>query len=793
MKDSQVAPSTILDRIQILQKERLFISRYHVSALAAALDLEEERVSDALFILGCKFWPEIVTSENPSIPVDKEEIWTVALQAGPWLSALFFNTHPQWSRWLFRLCSQNASDQIMKEPAVEMIYRALSEQFDVAAQNVRRAISELTEKGFVSFGGDHVTQIAHKYGNVPNVLLRASAAMILPKSRVQGKSPSSVSLADDRQTQVAWSLTSGEALGRWGFSESFFAVEVDRDGNPYVTLKGSHYSLRGKRLSRIIPFIEQELRVKVDLMREAFRDCCSRRRSSICRLSVEDTELLQKSMFRVSLDPVDRLRNGTGHSQEDVFELRRGDTIRIPDAVAWPKTETDVQAVIALAKERKWCLIPVGGGTNVSQATRCPPLDVESRPIIALDMKDMNRIIFFDEENGTAHVDAGITGGKLVEEMARRGYTIGHEPDSYEFSTLGGWIATKASGMKRNKYGNIEDIVRAVRVAGPSGILEHGSADSPVWGRESASLDLCSVMLGSEGCLGIITSAVIRIWPVARTQDFDSILLRDFEQGLNFARDIAKLRDKAPASVRLLDNAHFRLGRALQPDNESTLGRAKQSVGEALLQWSGSFDASQVVCATILYEGDEEEVRDQRRLLRHLARHHGGFSLGARVGKRGYDMTFMIAYLRDFALTYHILGESFESFVPWSKVKHLVQATKNRIHEEHSSRCLPGKAFVGCRITQLYHEGVCLYFYLSMSFDNVQNPSTVFGEIEKAARDEILKNGGSLSHHHGVGKIRASFLSQIDSETWQTTKLAIKRAMDPDNLFGARNGTYVCT
>jgi alkyldihydroxyacetonephosphate synthase len=197
-----------------------------------------------------------------------------------------------------------------------------------------------------------------------------------------------------------------------------------------------------------------------------------------------------------------------------------------------------------------------------------------------------------------------------------------------------------------------------------------------------------------------------------------------------------------------------------------------------------------VVCATIGYEGSKFDVQAQKRKMRELAGMHGGVMLGSKIGKSGYELTFMIAYLRDFAMTYHLLGESFETFAPWSKIESLIAATKQRIVEEHASRLLPGVPFVGCRVTQLYHEGACLYFYLCISFDGVEHPSEVFTALEKAARDEILIQGGSLSHHHGIGKIRAPMLKGRSSSGFDKTMAGIKKGIDKDNIFGARNGVF---
>ena len=299
-------------------------------------------------------------------------------------------------------------------------------------------------------------------------------------------------------------------------------------------------------------------------------------------------------------------------------------------------------------------------------------------------------------------------------------------------------------------------------------------------------------MLGSEGCLGIITSATVRIWPLPNVRDFESVLLRDFDHGLQFLRGVSRQGEsRIPASIRLLDNEHFRLGQAMRP-KDSTMS---EQIGRALKKlWVGiqgsSLDPLRVVCAIINYEGSQEEVLEQKRIIAHHCALHEGIRLGPSLGKAGYNLTFMIAYLRDFAMTFHLLGESFETFSPWSAVDKIVQATKERIRKEHATRFLPGKPFIGCRVTQIYHEGVCLYFYFAMNFENVDNASAVFSAIEHSARAEILRRGGSLSHHHGVGKVRSAFLKDIDSPAFQDAIQSIKRSMDPEQIFGAQNGPF---
>ena len=268
------------------------------------------------------------------------------------------------------------------------------------------------------------------------------------------------------------------------------------------------------------------------------------------------------------------------------------------------------------------------------------------------------------------------------------------------------------------------------------------------------------------------------------------MIFSGLSQGIRFLREVVKLGRNVPASVRLLDNEHFRLGQALRPDASFPWGQVQKTLMKFALSLDGTLDPKSIVCATIVFEGNRDEVRAQKSAVKQVISTYGGIALGSGVGKSGYDLTFTIAYLRDFAMTYNLLGESFETFVPWSKLEALVRATKDTVLNEHSKRNLPGLPFVGCRVTQLYHEGACLYFYCCFNVDGVESGSEVFAEIEMAARREILKQGGSLSHHHGVGKVRSSFLKGRSSPAFDLAIASIKRGLDNDNLFGGRNGPY---
>jgi len=199
------------------------------------------------------------------------------------------------------------------------------------------------------------------------------------------------------------------------------------------------------------------------------------------------------------------------------------------------------------------------------------------------------------------------------------------------------------------------------------------------------------------------------------------------------------------------------------------------------------FEVDKMVACTLVFEGDRDEVRRQEATVYRIAQQHGGFKAGPENGRRGYQLTFSIAYIRDFVMNHWVLAESFETSMPWDRVLDLCERVKARVREEHRKRDLPGKPFISCRVTQVYPTGVCVYFYMAFYYKGMDNPAHVFSEMEKAARAEILAAGGSLSHHHGIGKHREGFLPEIMSPALLDWNRRAKRAVDPGNLFAASN------
>lgn len=561
----------------------------------------------------------------------------------------------------------------------------------------------------------------------------------------------------------------------WGFRDTSFAL----DETGAITVTGDRYpGLSGERLPDLLPWFRKVVGIDFPLEQSTGRfplPPVPRPRNASAFLE-EIGRVLQPD--QIVIDDAVRLRHGHGHTVSEINAVRSTGFARVPDYVVFPKDEAQVSAIVRAAVHTGVVLMPYGGGTNVTEALRCLPY--EDRAIISVDMTRLDRIEWIDPVNRMAKIQAGAAGRLIQSQLAEFGFTMGHEPDSVEFSTLGGWIATNASGMKKNRYGNIEDILLDVTVVSALGKLERAQ----VVPRESIGLDPKVWIIGSEGSLGIITSAVVKLFPLPEARRYGSVVFKKFEHGVAFMYDLAQ-KEVYPASVRLVDNLQFQFGQMLKPRSRGAK-KLKSRVEKWMVTGPLGFDPDQMVAVTLVFEGSKEEVDRQEKLVYQLAKKHKGFKGGAENGKRGYLLTFGIAYIRDFVLQHNILAESFETSVPWSQAQELVDRVKRSIYEAHDERKLPGRPFVSCRVTQIYETGCCIYFYMAFYAKGVADAVGAYHEIESIARKEVIAAGGSISHHHGVGKLRLPFVNDIMSPAMQAWREQMKCALDPQGVFAAQ-------
>ncbi len=566
---------------------------------------------------------------------------------------------------------------------------------------------------------------------------------------------------------------------RWGFRDTEFVVHEDGS----VELTGHRYLLSGYRMYQLIPYIEEVLDIRLDP-----RDVNQEIENKYVAPPVRNEAFIEaaEQAFQpgqISWEDHDRLLHSHGQTTTDeVYRVLYGRLERYADLVVYPESEEDARQLVELAVRHDVCLVPYGGGTSVSSALALPP--TETRMIVSVDMHRMNRIEWIDRENMRACVQAGIVGMDLEEQLRRQDLTSGHEPDSIELSTLGGWIATNASGMKKNRYGNIERLVEQVTLVSPSGVVEH--LDSLP--RVSMGMQPQLLAFGSEGNLGLITKAVIKIFPRPEETRYGSLVFPNFKLGVEFLRELSET-DYIPASIRLVDNIQFKFGMALKGQS-SGIAVLKEKLAKLYVTRIRGFDPDEMVAATIVMEGSRAEVEYQRSNLNRLAARYHGVPAGADAGRRGYMLTYAIAYIRDFVARYHVIGETFETSVPWSKIHRVCQAVEQKAAEQQAIWRLPGKFYVSYRVTQVYHTGVCIYFMYGLYTKGVPEPEVVFGKIEKSLRQTILDSGGSISHHHGVGKLRKEFVSQTMSPAAIDLLKGVKQSADPQNVFGIRNNVF---
>jgi len=562
---------------------------------------------------------------------------------------------------------------------------------------------------------------------------------------------------------------------RWnGYGYADTAFFLNQKG--VIEFRGPKYELHGKEIPEFKKWAEAEVgfNEKIFTPSQAF----------IKNVPAPITnnafmEAVKGQYVRVATDDQERVFHSHGHTLEEIFRLRHGACERIPDVVIYPGSHDHVVAIVKAANDHNVVIIPFGGGTSVTNAVMCD--NNEKRSIVSLDMREMSKVKWVDEQNMTACIEAGAAGEYIEEQLRPKGFCFGHEPDSYEFSTMGGWVATRASGMKKNVYGNIEDLLMSCRLVTSVGVLEQ---KSPV-PRLSCGPDVNEITIGSEGNFGVVTEAIVKIKRIPEQKTFGAVAFPDFQSGFECLKELA-LNGCFPASIRLMDNEQFRLANVLKPA-EGPWAHFISKAKKFYVSTIKGFNLNTLCAATLAFEGTKAQVEAQEKMVYETAKRHGGLKSDAESGRRGYTLTFMIAYLRDIVMDYSFIAESFETSVPYKDALVLCDKVKKKIKDCCLTLGVSAPPFVCCRITQLYDTGCAVYFYFAMNYKGLKDPVKAYLEIEEEARIEILRLGGSISHHHGIGKLRAQFLPQVITPAHAKVLKAVKNELDPRNVFAARN------
>jgi alkyldihydroxyacetonephosphate synthase len=485
------------------------------------------------------------------------------------------------------------------------------------------------------------------------------------------------------------------------------------------------------------------------------------------RLTTDDLLALEVlfSENSVSTDPVDRLCHSLGKSYVDLWRIRQGQIETVPDAVIFPEKEEDIKSLLDLGADRGWVIIPFGGGTSVVGGIEPP---VGNRPVLSLDLRRLDRILSIDQESGIACIQAGIRGPELEAELNASGFTLGHFPQSFEYSTLGGWIATRGAGQSSTKYGKIEQMVVSIRMITPAGVF-----DSPVVPGDAVGPSLLQCLVGSEGAFGVITRAVVRLHPVPKHRSFSCYLFSDFSTGVDAVRQILQA-NIYPAVVRLSDPDEVLMALLLSKTPRPSL---KQHLAEWYVKFRG-FELNKSALLMLTFEGSHSQVSAARRQARRFL--NPGLNIGPHPARLWMKSRFQQPYLRDLLLDRSVMVDTLETAAPWDKLPELYAAVRQTLVQS-TLRTAPG-ALVLCHLSHAYQDGASLYF-IFMARQQLGNELEQWQSVKTAATEAILKYGGALSHHHGVGTMHKPWIGHYLGLEGLHVLDHLKSTLDPDNIM----------
>jgi alkyldihydroxyacetonephosphate synthase len=453
----------------------------------------------------------------------------------------------------------------------------------------------------------------------------------------------------------------------------------------------------------------------------------------------------------VRQDRLARVAHAAGRSYLDLLRLRAGEAPDAPDAVVYPADAAEVAAVLAWCAAEDVAAIPFGGGTSVVggvAAARGP-----HRAAISVDLARLTGLVAVDAESLTATVLAGTTGPQLEAALAEHGLTLGHHPQSFEFATVGGWVATRSAGQASTGYGAIAELVSGLRCATPAGELVARPLPAT-----AAGPDLRQLVVGSEGALGIVTEVTLRVRPRPAARRYEAWSFASFAAGLTALRaleqaglpDVARLSDERETGLNRLLAAHT----AGAPDDR--------------------------VAAVLGWEGEDAAVAGRAAASAALARVHGGVPEPGDGGERWAAGRYAAPYLRDLLLARGVLVETLETAAPWSRLPALHGAVTDALEGALAARGTP--PLVLCHVSHLYPDGASLYVTV-LAAQQPGAEAEQWRSAKAAATAAMLAHGATITHHHAVGRDHAPWLGDEIGAVGLEALRGAKARLDPQAIM----------
>ncbi|WP_246877538.1 FAD-binding oxidoreductase [Microbacterium maritypicum] len=468
------------------------------------------------------------------------------------------------------------------------------------------------------------------------------------------------------------------------------------------------------------------------------------------RLSDEDHAALSAAVGRANVDDTAeaRIRHAGGRSTPDLLR-RRAARQDAPDAVVSPADHDEVRACLDVAVARGIAVIPFGGGTSVVGAL--DPQRGAHHAVVSLDLRRLSGVVRLDVISGEAVLAAGTTGPEAEALLSAHGLELGHYPQSFRYATIGGFAAARSSGQNSAGNGRFDAMVTGIRVATPTGDIELGRSPG-----SAAGPDLIRVFLGSEGIFGVITEVRVRVHPIPRERVFESWSFPDFASGAEGLRRVAQ-QGNGPTVIRLSDEAETAVSLA-------QVGK----IGKAL---------SKGASVVTVYEGDGIDERRARASVQLAAA--GGISAGEGAAEDWLKGRFDGPYLRDSLLDAGVFCETLETATTWSNLQRLRSAVEGALKGGFADA--GAKSYVMCHVSHIYPTGASLYFTVLAGIRS--DPLGVWEPVKSRVNDAIIASGGTISHHHAVGRDHAPWLREEIGETGIRILAAIKRELDPAGVL----------
>lgn len=462
-----------------------------------------------------------------------------------------------------------------------------------------------------------------------------------------------------------------------------------------------------------------------------------------------------------SLDAEARLRHARGQSLPDWLAMRSGEFGAFPDAVAFPQSSEEVQALLQHAAAHEIDVIPYGGGSSV--VGHINPRD-NGRPVLTIDMTGMHSLLSLDRLSQIATFGAGATGPQVESQLAEHGYTLGHYPQSWELSTIGGWVASRSSGQQSLRYGRIEQLFAGGRIETLQGTL-----NIPTFPASSAGPDLREFFLGTEGRLGIITEVKARVTPLPDQESFHVLFFPSWEAGLAAVREM--IQGKLQLSM-------MRLSNAIETFTQLKLAGSAHVIAllEKFLSLRGAREGK--VMFTFGVTGSKGQCKSALRLARGIAGRHGGVGAGPALGKKWEHSRFRSPYLRHGLWESGYAVDTMETAIDWVRVPEAVSGIQASITNALRDEGESVHAFT--HLSHLYPQGSSIYTtYIFRCAESYAATHARWEKLKAAGAEAIVRHGGTISHQHGVGKDHASYLPAEKGELGMAAIAGLVELFDP--------------